>query len=181
MASIPFPSALTTRAAFSPFPGDRSSISSSRCLRLRSTSNLNLFFCIMGPLRPPYWPPRVKNAASEREIEDPISDEGVLGEGCSSKAFLDKVLLREAVQEGFHCSINSSGYDASTIASSIKYHAKLTPSFSPGNFALPKAYFATADSVRDALILNWNTTNDYYDKLNMKQAYYLSMEFLQVG
>lgn len=69
--------------------------------------------------------------------------------------------------------------DASSIASSIKYHAEFTPFFSPEKFDLPKAYFATAQSVRDALIINWNATYEYYEKLNVKQAYYLSMEFLQ--
>ncbi|XP_022774554.1 alpha-1,4 glucan phosphorylase L isozyme, chloroplastic/amyloplastic-like isoform X2 [Durio zibethinus] len=69
--------------------------------------------------------------------------------------------------------------DASSIASSIKYHAEFNPLFSPEKFDLPKAFFATAQSIRDALIINWNTTYDYYEKLNPKQAYYLSMEFLQ--
>ncbi|XP_050230470.1 alpha-1,4 glucan phosphorylase L isozyme, chloroplastic/amyloplastic [Mercurialis annua] len=69
--------------------------------------------------------------------------------------------------------------DASSIASSIKYHAEFTPFFSPEKFDLPKAYFATAQSVRDALIISWNATYEYYEKLNVKQAYYLSMEFLQ--
>lgn len=40
---------------------------------------------------------------------------------------------------------------------------------------------ATAESVRDLLIINWNTTFEYYVKMNVKQAYYLSMEFLQVS
>lgn len=71
--------------------------------------------------------------------------------------------------------------DPASIASSIKYHAEFTPSFSPEGFGLPKAYVATAESVRDALIINWNATNDYYEKANVKQAYYLSMEFLQVN
>ncbi|XP_021297740.1 alpha-glucan phosphorylase 1 isoform X1 [Herrania umbratica] len=69
--------------------------------------------------------------------------------------------------------------DASSIASSIKYHAEFTPLFSPEKFDLPKAFFATAQSIRDALIINWNATYDYYERLNVKQAYYLSMEFLQ--
>ncbi|XP_031255083.1 alpha-1,4 glucan phosphorylase L isozyme, chloroplastic/amyloplastic-like [Pistacia vera] len=78
----------------------------------------------------------------------------------------------------------TSGYnpdspDAASIASSIKYHAEFTPLFSPDKFELPKAYFATAQSVRDNLIINWNETYEYYEKLNVKQAYYLSMEFLQ--
>lgn len=69
--------------------------------------------------------------------------------------------------------------DAASIASSIKYHAEFTAPFSPDQFELPKAFFATAQSVRDALIINWNATYDYCEKLNVKQAYYLSMEFLQ--
>ncbi|KAF7851557.1 hypothetical protein BT93_L3648 [Corymbia citriodora subsp. variegata] len=69
--------------------------------------------------------------------------------------------------------------DAASIASSIKYHAEFTAPFSPDNFELLKAFFATAQSVQDALIINWNATFDYCEKLNVKQAYYLSMEFLQ--
>ncbi|GAB2297155.1 Transcription factor stp1 [Dionaea muscipula] len=69
--------------------------------------------------------------------------------------------------------------DSSSIASSIKYHAEFTPSFSPDHFNLLKAYIATAESVRDMLIINWNATYEYYEKMNVKQAYYLSMEFLQ--
>ncbi|KAK7271855.1 hypothetical protein RJT34_28095 [Clitoria ternatea] len=76
-------------------------------------------------------------------------------------------------------SLSSYSPDASSIGSSIKYHAEFTPLFSPDKFDLPQAFFATAQSVRDALIINWNATNDYYEKLNVKQAYYLSMEFLQ--
>ncbi|KAI3880906.1 hypothetical protein MKW92_041514 [Papaver armeniacum] len=69
--------------------------------------------------------------------------------------------------------------DSKSIASNIKYHAEFSPSFSPEIFDLPKAYAATAQSVRDELIANWNATYDCYEKTNMKQAYYLSMEFLQ--
>ncbi|KAJ8774574.1 hypothetical protein K2173_017020 [Erythroxylum novogranatense] len=69
--------------------------------------------------------------------------------------------------------------DSESIAASIKYHAEFTPSFAPDKFDLPKAYVATADSVRDSLIINWNATYEYYEKLNVKQAYYLSMEYLQ--
>ncbi|KAJ6670154.1 ALPHA-14 GLUCAN PHOSPHORYLASE L-2 ISOZYME CHLOROPLASTIC/AMYLOPLASTIC [Salix viminalis] len=68
---------------------------------------------------------------------------------------------------------------SSSIASSIKYHAEITPLFSMERFELPKAYFATAQSVHDALIINWNSTYECYERLNAKQAYYLSMEFLQ--
>lgn len=69
--------------------------------------------------------------------------------------------------------------DSASIASSIKYHAEFTPAFSPELFELPKAYCATAESVRDMLIINWNATYDYYEKMDVKQAYYLSMEYLQ--
>lgn len=70
--------------------------------------------------------------------------------------------------------------DSTSVLSSIKYHAEFTPSFSPEKFELPKAYYATAESVRDMLIINWNATYDLNEKINAKQAYYLSMEFLQV-
>ncbi|CAN7045065.1 unnamed protein product [Brassica rapa subsp. trilocularis] len=69
--------------------------------------------------------------------------------------------------------------DSEQVASSIKHHSEFTPLFSPEKFELPKAFFATAQSVRDALIVNWNATYEYYNRVNPKQAYYLSMEFLQ--
>ncbi|XP_010507132.2 PREDICTED: alpha-glucan phosphorylase 1-like [Camelina sativa] len=75
--------------------------------------------------------------------------------------------------------MNPFAPDAASVASSIKYHAEFTPLFSPEKFELPKAFFATAQSVRDALIMNWNATYEYYNRVNVKQAYYLSMEFLQ--
>lgn len=76
--------------------------------------------------------------------------------------------------------IETSKSDAEAVASRITYHAEFTPSFSPDGFDLPKAYFATAQSIRDSLIINWNATYDMYERMNVKQAYYLSMEFLQV-
>ncbi|XP_023732365.1 alpha-1,4 glucan phosphorylase L-1 isozyme, chloroplastic/amyloplastic [Lactuca sativa] len=75
--------------------------------------------------------------------------------------------------------IETSKSDAEAVASRITYHAEFTPSFSPDGFDLPKAYFATAQSIRDSLIINWNATYDMYERMNVKQAYYLSMEFLQ--
>ncbi|XP_078430217.1 glycosyl transferase, family 35 [Wolffia australiana] len=98
----------------------------------------------------------VKNVASERETKDSSSPD-----------------------EGIAFPLSSPVHDPAAIASSIKYHAEFTPSFSPEGFGIPKAYVATAESVRDALIVNWNATYDYYEKANVKQAYYLSMEFLQ--
>ena len=71
--------------------------------------------------------------------------------------------------------------DSESVISSIKYHAEFTPSFSPEKFELPKAFYATAESVRDKLIVNWNATYAYHEEMNVKQAYYLSMEFLQVS
>ncbi|PRQ40679.1 putative glycogen phosphorylase [Rosa chinensis] len=69
--------------------------------------------------------------------------------------------------------------DSASISSIIKYHAEFTPCFSMESFGLPKAFYATAESVRDMLIINWNTTYEYCEKLNVKRAYYLSMEYLQ--
>ncbi|XP_058778828.1 alpha-1,4 glucan phosphorylase L isozyme, chloroplastic/amyloplastic [Vicia villosa] len=85
----------------------------------------------------------------------------------------------QEVQQEATTSQSSFAPDTTSIVSSIKYHAEFTPMFSPEKFELPQAFIATAQSVRDALIINWNATYDYYEKLNVKQAYYLSMEFLQ--
>ncbi|XP_065855732.1 alpha-1,4 glucan phosphorylase L isozyme, chloroplastic/amyloplastic [Euphorbia lathyris] len=90
-----------------------------------------------------------------------------------------KPKLKDQVSNEEVPSWNLSSLDASSVASIIKYHAEFTPSFSPDKFELPKAFFATAQSVRDTLMINWNSTYEYYEKLNVKQAYYLSMEFLQ--
>ncbi|MCL7034529.1 hypothetical protein MKW94_026474 [Papaver nudicaule] len=67
----------------------------------------------------------------------------------------------------------------SEIASNINYHAKFTPHFSPFKFQPEQAYYATADSVRDRLIQQWNETYEHYHKVDPKQTYYLSMEYLQ--
>ncbi|KAJ4827867.1 species-specific tRNA processing [Turnera subulata] len=103
----------------------------------------------------------ITNVASEQrqELKDPVAEGGVVG-------------LADSLDYSAH-------HDSASIASSIKYHAEFTPSFSPENFELPKAFVATAESVRDLLIINWNATYEYYEKANVKQAYYLSMEFLQ--
>ncbi|KAF8094850.1 hypothetical protein N665_0351s0018 [Sinapis alba] len=84
-----------------------------------------------------------------------------------------KALVTDSKQEAF------ASDAAASVASSIKYHSEFTPLFSPEKFELPKAFFATAQSVRDALIVNWNATYECYNSVNPKQAYYLSMEFLQ--
>ncbi|KAI3699701.1 hypothetical protein L2E82_44157 [Cichorium intybus] len=84
-----------------------------------------------------------------------------------------------AVEQGDASRIETSKSDTEAVASRITYHAEFTPSFSPEGFDLPKAYFATAQSIRDSLIINWNATYDMYERMNVKQAYYLSMEFLQ--
>ncbi|CAI9106908.1 OLC1v1006155C1 [Oldenlandia corymbosa var. corymbosa] len=65
------------------------------------------------------------------------------------------------------------------IASNIIYHAQYSPHFSPFKFEPEQAYYATADSVRDRLIKQWNDTYLHYHKVNPKQTYYLSMEYLQ--
>ncbi|KAK3222893.1 hypothetical protein Dsin_009918 [Dipteronia sinensis] len=96
---------------------------------------------------------------------------------------LKLVLLRVARFEvkslGLAPSVDTFVLDSETIASSIKYHSEFTMSFSPEHFQLPKAFYATAESVRDMLIINWNATNTFCEKTNVKQAYYLSMENLQ--
>ncbi|XLR49710.1 hypothetical protein S83_000382 [Arachis hypogaea] len=68
---------------------------------------------------------------------------------------------------------------AEEIASNISYHAQFSPHFSPLKFELEQAYYATAESVRDRLIRQWNETYLHFHKVDPKQTYYLSMEFLQ--
>uniref|UniRef100_A0A5B7BX16 Alpha-1,4 glucan phosphorylase n=1 Tax=Davidia involucrata TaxID=16924 RepID=A0A5B7BX16_DAVIN len=65
------------------------------------------------------------------------------------------------------------------IASNISYHAQYSPHFSPFKFEPEQAYYATADSVRDRLIQQWNETYLHYHKVDPKQTYYFSMEYLQ--
>ncbi|CAK7326176.1 unnamed protein product [Dovyalis caffra] len=43
----------------------------------------------------------------------------------------------------------------------------------------PDSASIAAQSVRDSLVINWNATYGYYETINVKQAYYLSMEYLQ--
>ncbi|KAL0450487.1 UNVERIFIED_CONTAM: Alpha-1,4 glucan phosphorylase L-1 isozyme, chloroplastic/amyloplastic [Sesamum latifolium] len=97
---------------------------------------------------------------------------------CVSSEQKERVQDRIAEKEVLS-NLSSFAPDAASIASSIKHHAEFTPLFSSNNFEPSKAFFATAQSVRDALIINWNATYDLYEKMNAKQAYYLSMEFLQ--
>ncbi|XP_057953247.1 alpha-glucan phosphorylase, H isozyme [Malania oleifera] len=65
------------------------------------------------------------------------------------------------------------------IASNINYHARYSPHFSPFKFEPEQAYYATAESVRDHLIQQWNETYQHFHNVNPKQTYYLSMEYLQ--
>ncbi|XP_057521753.1 alpha-1,4 glucan phosphorylase L isozyme, chloroplastic/amyloplastic [Amaranthus tricolor] len=96
-----------------------------------------------------------------------------------SKPQLEESVVDQVLLPGPPSILNPSSIDSSSIASSITYHAEFTPLFSPHEFSLPKAFYAAAQSVRDSLIINWNATYDHYEKMNVKQAYYLSMEFLQ--
>ncbi|KAJ1392996.1 Phosphorylase pyridoxal-phosphate attachment site [Sesbania bispinosa] len=68
---------------------------------------------------------------------------------------------------------------ADEVASNISYHAQYSPHFSPFKFELEQAYYATAESVRDRLVRQWNETYLHFHKVDPKQTYYLSMEFLQ--
>ncbi|XP_042512696.1 alpha-glucan phosphorylase, H isozyme-like isoform X2 [Macadamia integrifolia] len=69
--------------------------------------------------------------------------------------------------------------EPSDIAANINYHAQYSPHFSLFKFDPEQAYHATAESVRDRLIHQWNETYFHFHKVDPKQTYYLSMEFLQ--
>lgn len=74
---------------------------------------------------------------------------------------------------------NPLAKEPTEIASNINYHAHYSPHFSPFKFEPEQAFYATAESVRDQLIKQWNDTYSHYHKVNPKQTYYLSMEYLQ--
>ncbi|CAN1232004.1 Alpha-glucan phosphorylase, H isozyme [Linum grandiflorum] len=67
----------------------------------------------------------------------------------------------------------------SEIASNVNYHAQYSPHFSPFKFDSEQAYFATAESIRDRLLQQWNATYLHFHNVDPKQTYYLSMEYLQ--
>ncbi|CAL1402208.1 unnamed protein product [Linum trigynum] len=67
----------------------------------------------------------------------------------------------------------------SEIASNVNYHAQYSPHFSPFKFDSEQAYFATAESIRDRLLQQWNATYLHFHNADPKQTYYLSMEYLQ--
>ncbi|XP_042487974.1 alpha-glucan phosphorylase, H isozyme-like [Macadamia integrifolia] len=69
--------------------------------------------------------------------------------------------------------------EPSDIAANINYHAQYSPHFSLFKFDPEQAYYATAESVRDRLIQQWNETYFHFHKVDPKQTYYLSMEYLQ--
>ncbi|KNA25208.1 hypothetical protein SOVF_008600 [Spinacia oleracea] len=69
--------------------------------------------------------------------------------------------------------------ESTEIASNINYHAQFSPHFSPLKFQPEQAFYATAESVRDRLIQQWNETYVHFHEANPKQTYYLSMEYLQ--
>ncbi|KAJ7535666.1 hypothetical protein O6H91_12G042100 [Diphasiastrum complanatum] len=69
--------------------------------------------------------------------------------------------------------------DAFGVAANIQYHAHYSPHFSPSKFEPEQAFFSTAESVRDTLIQRWNETYAHFHKVDPKQTYYISMEYLQ--
>lgn len=68
--------------------------------------------------------------------------------------------------------------DVLSIQKSIVDHVEYTMARSRYKFDDFEAYQATAYSVRDRLIENWNDTQQYFKDKDMKRVYYLSMEFL---
>ena len=69
--------------------------------------------------------------------------------------------------------------DANEVAVNLKYHAAKSTSALPIAFGVPEMYQATAQSVREGLVERWNDTYAHFHAENPKQAYYLSMEYLQ--
>jgi glycogen phosphorylase len=64
------------------------------------------------------------------------------------------------------------------VQRSIVHHVEYTLARSRYKFDDLEAYMATAYSVRDRLIEEWNDTQSYFKEADPKRCYYLSMEFL---
>jgi glycogen phosphorylase len=70
------------------------------------------------------------------------------------------------------------GTDARSIQRSIVNHVEYTLAMTRFNFSNFGCYQATAFSLRDRLLEQWNDTNQYFTTHNVKRVYYLSLEFL---
>lgn len=70
------------------------------------------------------------------------------------------------------------GTDTRSIQRSIVNHVEYTLAMTRFNFSNFGCYQATAFSLRDRLLEQWNDTNQYFTTHNVKRVYYLSLEFL---
>lgn len=68
--------------------------------------------------------------------------------------------------------------DVSQVTDNIVHHVQTSIARQAYNLDNSGAYNATALSVRDELIVNWNDTQMHYTRKAPKRAYYLSLEFL---
>eukprot|EP01018_Ginkgo_biloba_P034297 Gb_38925 [translate_table: standard] len=96
-------------------------------------------------------------------MEPAIEDNGVSKGDCSGIPAVAHPMANSALE----------------VAANIKYHAQFSPHFSPLKFEPEQAFYATAESIRDSLIQRWNETYVHFHKVDPKQTYYLSMEYLQ--
>lgn len=69
--------------------------------------------------------------------------------------------------------------DSFAVAANVKYNQLFQPHFMPHNFEPEQAFYAAALSLQNTLVQRWNETYFQFTKEDPKQAYYLSMEFLQ--
>ena len=67
---------------------------------------------------------------------------------------------------------------AEAISANIVYQTSKVGAM-PLSFETSDMYRATSESVREQLMENWNATYKHFHAENPKQAYYISMEFLQ--
>jgi starch phosphorylase len=70
------------------------------------------------------------------------------------------------------------GMDATALALSISNHLKYTLAKHPAGATLHDQYWSAACAIRDRLIDRWIATQKTYHDLDVKRAYYLSMEYL---
>jgi starch phosphorylase len=94
-----------------------------------------------------------------------------------SRASKHKKLDTEELKE-WRKYIDHSKVTPETVKKSVVHHSIATLCRGPYNLDNLSLYLATAHSVRDRLLEDWNATQEALHAENPKRCYYLSMEFL---
>merc|ERR1719428_47040 len=74
--------------------------------------------------------------------------------------------------------ITTESAEINSVVDNISYHIKFTAASVPPNVTFDQVYYATALSVKERLVENWNATHMHFERNFPKETNYISMEFL---